>query len=78
MGLFTTPWTVAHQAPLSMEFSRQDYWSGWPFPSPGHLPDPGTERWNSCFIVKIHLSHQISEGMEKDEAGVEVEGRSAD
>ena len=40
---FATPWTVAHQAPLSMEFSRQEYWSGLPFPSPGDLPDPGTE-----------------------------------
>ena len=39
--LFATPWTVAHQGPLSMEFSRQDYWSGLPFPTPGHLPDPG-------------------------------------
>ena len=38
-----TPLTVACQAPLSMEFSRQEYWSGWPLPSPGHLPDPGTE-----------------------------------
>ena len=36
-----TPWTVAHQAPLSMGFSRQVYWSGVPFPSPGELPDPG-------------------------------------
>ena len=36
-----TPWTVAHQAPLSMEFSRQEYWSGLPFPSPKDLPDPG-------------------------------------
>jgi len=36
-----TPWTVAHQAPLSMGFSRQEYWSGGPFPSPGGLPDPG-------------------------------------
>ena len=36
-----TPWTVAQQAPLSMEFSRQGYWSGLPFPSPGDLPDPG-------------------------------------
>ena len=35
-----TPWTVAHQAPLSMEFSRQEYWSGLPFPSPEVLPDP--------------------------------------
>ena len=41
--LFATPWTVAHQAPLSMGFSRQEYWSGLPFPSPGDLPDPGTE-----------------------------------
>ena len=36
-----TPWTVARQAPLSMGFSRQEYWSGQPFPSPGDLPDPG-------------------------------------
>ena len=41
--LFVTPWTVAHQAPLSMEFSRQAYWSGLPFPTPGDLPNPGTE-----------------------------------
>ena len=39
--LFAIPWTVALQAPLSMEFSRQKYWSGLPFPSPGHLPNPG-------------------------------------
>ena len=41
--LFATPWTIARQAPLSMEFSRQEYWSGLPFPSPGKLPDPGME-----------------------------------
>ena len=41
--LFATPWTVAHQAPLSMGFFRQEYWSGLPFPSPGDLPDPGVE-----------------------------------
>ena len=41
--LFETPWTVAHQAPLSMEFSRQEYWSGLPFPSPADLPDAGIE-----------------------------------
>ena len=41
--LFATPWTVAHQAPLSMGFSRQEYWSGLPFPSPGDLPNPGIE-----------------------------------
>ena len=38
-----TPWTIACQAPLSMEFSRQGYWSGLPFPFPEHLPDPGIE-----------------------------------
>ena len=38
-----TPWTVARQAPLSMGFFRQEYWSGWPFSSSGDLPDPGTE-----------------------------------
>ena len=41
--LFATPWTVAYQAPPSMGFSRQEYWSGLPFPSPGDLPDPGIE-----------------------------------
>ena len=41
--LFVTPWTVAYQAPLSMGFSRQEYWSGLPFPSPGDLPNPGIE-----------------------------------
>ena len=40
---FAAPWTIAHQAPLSLEFSRQEYWSGLPFPPPGHLPDPGIE-----------------------------------
>ena len=42
--LFEAPWIVAHQAPPSMEFSRQEYWSGFPFSSPGDLPDPGIER----------------------------------
>ena len=41
--LFVTPWTVAYQAPPSMRFSRQECWSGLPFPSPGDLPDPGIE-----------------------------------
>ena len=41
--LFATPWTVAYQAPQSMGFSRQEYWSGLPFPSPGDLLDPGIE-----------------------------------
>ena len=41
--LFATLWTVTHQAPLSMEFSRQGCWSGLPFPTPGECPDPGIE-----------------------------------
>ena len=41
--LFTTPWTIAYQAPPSMGFSRQEYWSGLPFPSPEELPNPGIE-----------------------------------
>ena len=41
--LFATPWTIAYQAPPSMRFSRQEYWSGLPFPSPGDLPNPGIE-----------------------------------
>ena len=41
--LFAIPWTVAYQVPPSMEFSRQGYWMGLPFPSPGDLPNPGIE-----------------------------------
>ena len=41
--LFANPWTVVHQAPPSMGFSRQEYWNGLPFPSPGYLPDPEME-----------------------------------
>ena len=41
--LLVTPWTVGHQAPLSRGFSKKEYWSGLPFPSPGDLPDPRTE-----------------------------------
>ena len=43
MSDYVTLWTVAHQAALSMRFSRQDYWSGLPFPPPGDLPNSGTE-----------------------------------
>ena len=44
--LFATPWTVACQAPQSMGFSRQEYWSGLPFPSPGDLPNTGIKPWS--------------------------------
>ena len=51
--LFATPWIVAYQAPLSMGFSRQEYWSGLPFPSPGDHPDPGIKLLSlaSCALV---------------------------
>ena len=48
---FVTPWAVACQASLSMGFSRQEYWSGLPFPSPGDLPNPGTERSSTVLHV---------------------------
>ena len=54
--LFATPWTVAHQAPPSMEFSRQEYWSGLPFPSPGYLPNPGIEPRSPEFQADALLS----------------------
>ena len=57
--LFVTPWTVAHKAPPSMEFSRQECWSGLPFPSPGDLPDPGIEP-GSPVLQADGLSHQGS------------------
>ena len=60
--LFVTPWTAAHQAPPSMEFSRQEYWSGLPFSSPGDLPDPGIENPGllHCRQMLYCLSHQGS------------------
>ena len=58
-----TPWTVTHQAPLSVSFSRQEYWSGLPFPSPGYLPDPGIEpgflHWQVDSLPLSHLGSPI-------------------
>ena len=57
-----TPWTVAHQAPLSMEFSRQEYCSEEPFPSPGDFPNPGMEPSPPALQADIcfnHLSHHF-------------------
>ena len=58
--LFVTPWTVAYQAPLSMGFSRQGYWSGLPFPSPWYLPNQGIEPRSPAFQALYHLNHQGS------------------
>ena len=56
--LFATPWTIAHQAPRSMEFSRQEYWSGLPFSTPGDLPDPGIEPTSPTLQVgSLPVSH---------------------
>ena len=51
------PWTIAHQAPLSMEFSRQEYWSRFLFPSPGDLPNPGIEPRSPAMKILYRLSH---------------------
>ena len=56
--LFFTLWTVAHQAPPSMGFSRQEYWSGLPFPYSGDLPDPGLELSSPTLQADYRLSHQ--------------------
>ena len=61
LQLFLTPWTAACQAPLSVEFSRQECWSGLPFPSPEDRPDPGIEpSLRYCRQILYHLSHQES------------------
>jgi len=58
--LFVSPWTIAHHAPPSMGFSRQEYWSGVPFPSPEDLPNPGIEPGSHCRQMLYCMSHQGS------------------
>ena len=53
VSLFATPWTVVYQAPPSMEFSRQEYWSALPFPSPGDLPDSGMEPGSPALEAEV-------------------------
>ena len=65
--LFVTPWTVAHQALLSREFPRQEYWSGLPFPSPGDLPGPG-----------IKPMSPVSPALQADSLPTEPAGESRD
>ena len=61
--LFVTPWTGAYQAPPSMGFSRQEYWSGLPFPSPGDLPNPGTEPGSPALQADALPSEPPGEGL---------------
>ena len=65
--LFVTPWIVAHQAPRSMGFSRHEYWSGLPFPSPEDLPDQGSNPGVLlCRQILYHLSYrEINRYMDK-------------
>ena len=63
--LFATPWTIAHQAFLSMGLSRQEYWSGLPGPSPGDLPDPGMEPTSPALQVDALLLEPSGKPHEK-------------
>ena len=62
--LFVTLWTIANQSSLSMGFSRQEYWSGLPFPSPGDLPDPGIEPRSPALQADALLSELLVESNE--------------
>ena len=73
-----TSWTIAYQAPQSMEFSRQEYWSGLPFPSPGDLPNPGIEPGSPTLQVdtlpseppgKSSLGGENSKGLGRAQSG---------
>ena len=57
--VFETPWMVAYQAPWSMGFSRQEYWSGLPFPTPGELPNPGIEPGSPALQTDALLSEPL-------------------
>ena len=61
--ILCNPWTVAQQAPLSMEFSRQEFWSELPFPSPGDLPDPGTKPESPTLQADSLLSELLQREM---------------
>ena len=65
--LFAAPWTVSYQDPLSMGFFQAEYWSGLPFPSPGDLPNPGSNPGlPHCRQMLYHLSHQGSPDLQKN------------
>ena len=63
--LFATLLAVAHQAPLSMGFPRQEYWSGLPFPSPGDLPNPGIKSWSPALAGRFFTTEPPEKPIEK-------------
>ena len=63
---FVTLWTVALQAPLSMAFPRQEYWSGLPFPPPGDLPDPGIEPMSPALVGGFFTAEPLGKPSYKD------------
>ena len=71
-----TPWTVAHQAPLSRGFSRQEYWSGLPFPSPGDLPDPGIKPRSPALQADALTSEPPGKPKEKHRTGQKAGARN--
>ena len=77
--LFVTSWTVAHQSPLSMGFSRQEYWSGWPFPPLGDLPKPvnpkGNQPWIFTGRTEAVAEAPIDDSLEKTLMLGKIEGR---
>ena len=72
--LFVTPWSIIHQALLSMGFFRQEYWSGFPFPSPGDLPKPGIEPRSPALQADFLPSEPPGNPMDR-EAGYNPQGR---
>ena len=74
--LFATPWTVAYQAPPSMGFSRQEYWSGLPFPSPGDLPDPGIEPGSPAFQADALTSEPLQTWKQRLKSLVHSDGKT--
>ena len=68
--LFLTPWIVARQAPLSMEFSGQEYWSELPYPSPGDLPSPGVKPRSPALLAGSLPSEPPGIRIEKDYRGL--------
>ena len=75
---FETLWTVAHQAPLSMGFSRREYWCGSPFPSPGNLPNPGIKLASPALAGRFSTTEPPGKPIEKQYRRSYLQSRDAD